>query len=74
MTGLLAVLILLGWLAGIIFLAGVFSSLLANEPLLGLVARLWPVALALYLAVVAVFWPAVVVAKVVDALVNRERP
>lgn len=73
MTGLLAVLILLGWLAVLILLAGVFSSLLANEPLLGLAARLWPVALALYLAVVAVFWPAVVVAKVADALVNRER-
>ncbi|MFE9770621.1 hypothetical protein ACFYOV_02845 [Streptomyces sp. NPDC005931] len=73
MTGLLAALILLGWLAGTFSLAGIFSSLLANEPLLRLAAQLRPAAVALYLAVVAVFWPAAVAARAVDALVNRAR-
>ncbi|MBX7551507.1 hypothetical protein K1Y78_26580 [Streptomyces sp. tea 10] len=73
MTGLLAALILLGWLAGTVFLTGFYSSLLANEPLLRLVAQLRPVAVALYLAIVAVFWPAVVTVMVIDALVNRKR-
>ncbi|MFF8990063.1 hypothetical protein ACF09H_08975 [Streptomyces sp. NPDC014983] len=37
--------------------------LLADEPLLRLAARLMPVAVALYLAVVIVFWPAAVSAR-----------
>lgn len=74
MTGLLCALILLGWLAGIICLAVIVSALLADEPLLRLAARLMPVALALYLAVVIVFWPAAVFAATVGALMNRERP
>ncbi|MFE2034249.1 hypothetical protein ACFXBB_13530 [Streptomyces scopuliridis] len=74
MTGLLCVLVLLGWPAGIIFLAAVVSVLLVEEPLLRLAAQLMPVAVALYFAVVIVFWPAAVVARTVDTLVNRERP
>ncbi|MFE2842596.1 hypothetical protein ACFXKS_03380 [Streptomyces scopuliridis] len=74
MTGLLCALVLLGWLAGIFLLAAVVSVLLAEEPLLRLAAQLMPVAVALYFAVVIVFWPAAVVARTVDTLVNRERP
>lgn len=74
MTGPLCALVLLVWLGATVFLTGFFSSLLANEPLLRLVARPRPVAVALHLAVVAVFWPAAVAARVIETLVNRERP
>lgn len=74
MTGLLCALILLGWLAGIILMAASVTALLADEPLLRVAAERMPVALALYLAVVIVFWPAAVVAATVGALMNRERP
>ncbi|MER6329114.1 hypothetical protein ABT298_07205 [Streptomyces sp. NPDC001034] len=74
MTGLLCALVLLGWLAGAVILAAAVTVLLADEPLLRLAARLMPVAVALYLAVVIVFWPAAVAARAVDALVNRDRP
>ncbi|MEV8388639.1 MULTISPECIES: hypothetical protein [unclassified Streptomyces] len=74
MTGPLCMLVLLGWLAGIFLLAAVVSVLLAEEPLLRLAVQLMPVAVALYFAVVIVFWPAAVVARTVDTLVNRERP
>ncbi|GAO08660.1 O-antigen ligase [Streptomyces lydicamycinicus] len=74
MTGLLAVLLLLGWIAGGIFLTAFISTLLEEEPLLRLAAQLQPVAVALYLAIVIVFWPAALIARAVAALVNRERP
>ncbi|MEU3215977.1 hypothetical protein [Streptomyces sp. NPDC006971] len=74
MTGLPCALVLLGWLAGAVILAAAVTVLLADEPLLRLAARLMPVAVALYLAVVIVFWPAAVAARAVDALVNRDRP
>ncbi|MCK7627262.1 hypothetical protein MUU72_29910 [Streptomyces sp. RS10V-4] len=74
MTGLLAALVLLLWLFGTVFLAGFFSSLLANEPMLRLAAQLRPAAVALYLAVAAVFLPAFVAVRAVEALVKRERP
>lgn len=74
MTGLLCALVLLGWLAGAVILTATFTLLLADEPLLRLAAQLMPVAVALYLAVVIVFWPAAVAARAVDALVNRDRP
>ncbi|MGW0764503.1 hypothetical protein [Streptomyces sp. NPDC002676] len=74
MTGLLCALVLLGWLAGAVILAAAVTVLLADEPLLRLAARLMPVAVALYLAVVIVFWPAAVAERAVDALVNRDRP
>lgn len=74
MTGLLCALVLLGWLAGIALLAFFVTALLADEPVLRLAAELMPVAVALYLAVVIVFWPAAVVARTVDTLVNRDRP
>jgi hypothetical protein len=73
-TGLLCALVLLGWLAGAVILTATFTLLLADEPLLRLAAQLMPVAVALYLAVVIVFWPAAVAARAVDALVNRDRP
>ncbi|SED60697.1 hypothetical protein SAMN05428942_2120 [Streptomyces sp. 2112.2] len=74
MTGLLAVFVLLGWIAGGIFLTAFVSTLLDEEPLLRLAAQLRPVAVALYLAVVIVFWPAALIARAVAALANRERP
>ncbi|MFH9246723.1 hypothetical protein [Streptomyces sp. ISID311] len=74
MTGLLAALLLLGWIAGGIFLAAFISTLLEEEPLLRRAAQLQPVAVALYLAIVIVFWPAALIASAMTALVNRERP
>ncbi|WP_411142289.1 hypothetical protein [Streptomyces sp. x-80] len=73
MTGLLCALVLLGWLAGAVILTAALTVLLADEPLLRLAAQLMPVAVALYLAVVIVFWPAAVAVRAVDALVNRDR-
>ncbi|MGW6238344.1 hypothetical protein [Streptomyces sp. NPDC055094] len=63
-----------GLLHGLVLLAAAVSVLLAEEPLLRLATQLMPVAVALYFAVVIVFWPAAVVARTVDILVNRERP
>ncbi|MFJ4684681.1 hypothetical protein [Streptomyces sp. NPDC088789] len=74
MTGLLCALILLGWLAGIIILTVGATMLLADEPLLRLAARVMPVALALYLAVVIALWPAAVIARVAESLASRNRP
>ncbi|MEU8968931.1 hypothetical protein AB0D11_06580 [Streptomyces monashensis] len=74
MTGLLCALILLGWLAGIVVLTVVAAVLLSDEPLLRLAAQMMPVALALYLAVVIVLWPAAVIARAADSLMNRNRP
>ncbi|MEH0661046.1 hypothetical protein QA860_25600 [Streptomyces stelliscabiei] len=74
MTGLLCALALVGWLAGIVLMAASVTALLADEPLLRLAAERMPVAVALLFAVVSVFWPAAVVARTLDTLVNRERP
>jgi hypothetical protein len=62
-TGLFALLILIGWAAGAVALAGAFRHLLADDPFLRLVCQLRPHALALYLVVVIVAWPAAVVAR-----------
>ncbi|MBK3625298.1 hypothetical protein JHN59_10650 [Streptomyces sp. MBT49] len=74
MTGLLCALALVGWLAGIVLMAASVTSLLADEPLPRLAAERMPVAVALFFAVVIVFWPAAVVARTLDTLVKRERP
>ncbi|MFF3976988.1 hypothetical protein [Streptomyces sp. NPDC001828] len=73
MSGALPALILLGWLAGIVLLAVIIPALIADEPMLRLVARMMPVAVALYLADVIVFWPAAVIARTLSALMKRER-
>ncbi|MFE9553137.1 hypothetical protein ACFYOD_06600 [Streptomyces sp. NPDC006703] len=73
MSGVLPALVLLGWLAGIVLLAAIIPALLADEPMLRLAARMMPVAVALYLAVVIAFWPAAVIARTLSALMNRQR-
>ncbi|MFD8509821.1 hypothetical protein ACFV27_01545 [Streptomyces antimycoticus] len=74
MTRLLCALVLVGWLAGIALIAVSITALLADEPLLRVAAERMPVAVALFFAVVIVFWPAAVVARTLDALLNEERP
>ncbi|MEU4875554.1 hypothetical protein [Streptomyces sp. NPDC021608] len=73
MTGLLCALTLVTWLAGIVLMAASVTALFADEPLLRLGAERMPVAVALFFAVVIVFWPAAAVARMLDTLVNRER-
>ncbi|MXM62186.1 hypothetical protein GR925_01645 [Streptomyces sp. HUCO-GS316] len=73
MTGLIALLIVLTWASEAAALADGFRRLLAENPALRLVCQLRPHALALYLAVVIVAWPAAVIAKVLSALVDRSR-
>ncbi|MFD5428256.1 hypothetical protein [Streptomyces sp. NPDC127084] len=73
MIVILAALSLLVWLVGIVLLAISFTTLLADEPRLRLAAELSPVAVALYAAVVIAFWPAAVLASVIELLGNRER-
>ncbi|MFE1923374.1 hypothetical protein ACFW91_12480 [Streptomyces asoensis] len=74
MTGLLCALALVAWLAGIVLMAASVTALLADEPVLQLGAERMPVAVALFFAVVIVFWPAAAIARTLDTLVNRERP
>lgn len=73
MTGALALLVLLAWAAGVMVLADAFRRLLAQDPILRLVCQLRPGAVALYLAVVIVAWPAAVAAKALSDLVDRGR-
>lgn len=73
MTGALALLVLLAWAAGVMVLADAFRRLLAHDPILRLVCQLRPGAVALYLAVVIVAWPAAVAAKALSDLVDRGR-
>ncbi|MCX5328100.1 hypothetical protein [Streptomyces sp. NBC_00140] len=73
MTSLLALLALLAWAAGVVVLADAFRRLLAHDPVLRLVCQLRPGAVALYLAVVIVAWPAAVAAKALSDLVDRGR-
>ncbi|WP_329318030.1 hypothetical protein [Streptomyces sp. NBC_01262] len=73
MTGLLALLVLLAWAAGVVALAGAFRGLLADNLALRLLCQLCPGAVALYLAVIIVAWPAAVVAKVLSDLFDRTR-
>ncbi|MEW2046662.1 hypothetical protein [Streptomyces sp. NPDC005476] len=74
MTGLLCALTPVTWLAGIVLMAASVTALLADEPLLRLGAERMPVVVALFFAVVIVFWPAAAIARTLDTLVNRERP
>ncbi|MCX5233882.1 hypothetical protein OG824_01350 [Streptomyces prunicolor] len=73
MTSMLVLLVLLAWAAGAVILADAFRRLLAHDPILRLVRQLWPGAVALYLAVVIVAWPAAVAAKALSDLVDRGR-
>lgn len=73
MTGLLALLVLIAWAAGVVLLADAFRRLLADDPVLRLVCQLRPGAVALYLAVVIVAWPAAVAAKALSDLFDRSR-
>ncbi|WP_329216985.1 hypothetical protein OG352_13525 [Streptomyces sp. NBC_01485] len=73
MTSALALLVLLAWAAGAVILADAFRRLLAYDPTLRLVCQLRPGAVALYLAVVIVAWPAAVAAKALSHLVDRGR-
>ncbi|MFD9394114.1 hypothetical protein ACFWBB_26270 [Streptomyces sp. NPDC060000] len=73
MTGVLALLVLVAWAAGAVVLADAFRRLLAHDPTLSLVCQLRPGAVALYLAVVIVAWPAAVAAKALSDLVDRGR-
>ncbi|MFG2022281.1 hypothetical protein [Streptomyces sp. NPDC048825] len=73
MTGLLALLILIGWAAGAVALADAFRRLLADDPALRRACQLRSRAVALYLAVVIVAWPGAVIAKALSDLVNRSR-
>lgn len=68
-----SVLALLAWAAGVVVLADAFRSLLAHDPILRLVCQLRPGAVALYLAVVIVAWPAAVAAKALSDLGDRAR-
>lgn len=68
-----SVLALLAWAAGVVVLADAFRRLLAHDPSLRLVCQLRPGAVALYLAVVIVAWPAAVAAKALSDLVDRAR-
>lgn len=70
---MLALLVLLAWAAGVVVLADAFRKLLAHDPILRLVCQLQPGAVALYLAVVIVAWPAAVAAKALSDLVDRSR-
>jgi Gpi18-like mannosyltransferase len=69
-TGILCALALLIWTAGIVLFAAVAEDLIDEAPLLRMAAYQMPAAVALFLAVVIVFWPAAVIAKVLDALAN----
>ncbi|MER6131929.1 hypothetical protein [Streptomyces sp. NPDC001815] len=71
MTSVLALLVLLAWAVGAVVLAGAFRRLLAHDPPLRLVCQLRPGAVALYLAVVIVAWPAAVAAKALSDFVDR---
>ncbi|WEH18166.1 hypothetical protein [Streptomyces sp. VNUA24] len=73
MTSVLAQLVLLAWVAGAVILADAFRRLLADDPILRLLCQLRPGAVALYLAVVIVAWPAAVAAKTLSDLVDRGR-
>ncbi|MEU2558409.1 hypothetical protein ABZ626_03540 [Streptomyces longispororuber] len=73
MSGILPAVALVAWLAGIIALALLIPGLLADDPLLRLAAQTMPVAVALYCAVVIVFWPAALLARAIDVLVHRGR-
>ncbi len=73
MTSMLVLLVLLAWAAGAVILADAFRRLLAHDPILRLVRQLRPGAVALYLAVVIVAWPAAVAAKALSDLVDRGR-
>ncbi|MCK8431882.1 hypothetical protein G3I77_02235 [Streptomyces sp. D2-8] len=73
MTSALALLVLLAWAAGAVVLAGASRKLLAHDPTLRLVCQLRPAAVALYLAVVIVAWPAAVAAKALSDLFDRGR-
>lgn len=68
-----SVLALLAWAAGVVVLVDAFRRLLAHDPILRLVCQLRPGAVALYLAVVIVAWPAAVAAKALSDLVDRAR-
>ncbi|GAA2521998.1 hypothetical protein [Streptomyces longisporus] len=73
MTSVLALLVLLAWVAGAVVLADAFRRLFAHDPILRLVCQLRPGVVALYLAVVIVAWPAAVAAKALSDLVDRGR-
>lgn len=73
MTSVLALLVLLAWVAGAVILADAFRRLLAHDPILRLLCQLRPGAVSLYLAVVIVAWPAAVAAKALSDLVDRGR-
>ncbi|MEV6378995.1 hypothetical protein AB0M31_06185 [Streptomyces sp. NPDC051773] len=73
MTSVLALLVLLAWVAGVVILADAFRRLLGHDPILRLLCQLRPVAVALYLAVVIAVWPAAVAAKILSDLVGRGR-
>ncbi|MFJ9907944.1 hypothetical protein ACIRVK_34570 [Streptomyces sp. NPDC101152] len=73
MTSVLAVLVLLAWVAGAVILVHAFRRLLAHDPILRLLCQLRPGAVDLYLAVVIVAWPAAVAAKTLSDLVDRGR-
>ncbi|WSQ08940.1 hypothetical protein OG604_14840 [Streptomyces sp. NBC_01231] len=73
MTGLLALFVLLAWAAGVVIFANAFRRLLADDPVLRLICQLRPGAVALYLAVVIVAWPAAMVAKALSGLLERGR-
>lgn len=73
MTSVLALLVLLAWVAGAVILADAVRRLLAHDPILRLLCQLRPGALALYLAVAIVAWPAAVAAKALSDLVDRGR-
>ncbi|MEU9405091.1 hypothetical protein AB0E08_05185 [Streptomyces sp. NPDC048281] len=73
MTSALVLLVLLAWVAGAVILANAFRRLLAHDPFLRLLCQLRPGAVALYLAVVIVAWPAAVAAKTLSDLVDWGR-
>ncbi|MDX3241692.1 hypothetical protein [Streptomyces sp. ME18-1-4] len=73
MTGLFALLVLLAWAEGVMVLAIAFQRLFADNPVLRLICQLRPGAVALYLAVVIVAWPAAVAAKALSDLFDRGR-
>ncbi|MEV4444598.1 hypothetical protein [Streptomyces mirabilis] len=73
MTSVLALLVLFVWAAGAVVLADAFRRQLAHDPILRLVCQLRPGAVALYLAVVIVAWPAAVAAKALSDLFDRGR-
>lgn len=69
----LAIVIDVVWLAGIIFFAVIVPSTIRDDEQLSMVYDLNPVLVCLFAAITTVFWPAGLVAGVINQAVNKNR-